>query len=55
MMNHVQQEAWIDMEEERRLLTLEALADVDAGNVIDHQVVQAWASSLDADKPLTVP
>jgi len=55
MMNHIQQEAWIDMEEERRLLTLEALADVDAGNVIDHQVVQAWASSLDGDKPLTVP
>ena len=47
--------AWIDQEEERRQLTLEALADVDAGHVIDHQAVQAWADSLDADKPLPVP
>ncbi|MEW6363635.1 MAG: ribbon-helix-helix domain-containing protein [Acidobacteriota bacterium] len=42
--------AWIDQEEERRKLTLEALADVDAGNVIDHQAVQAWADSLDSGK-----
>ncbi len=35
--------AWVDQEEERRRLTLEALADVDAGRVIDHQAVQAWA------------
>lgn len=47
--------AWIDQEEERRRLTLEALADVDAGRVIDHQAVQAWADSLDADTPLPVP
>jgi predicted transcriptional regulator len=47
--------AWIAQEEERRLLTLEALADVDAGRVIDHQSVQAWADSLDTDKPLPVP
>ena len=39
--------AWIAQEEERRRLTLEALADVDAGRVIDHQAVQAWADSLD--------
>ena len=38
--------------EERKRLTLEALADVDAGRVIDHQAVQAWADSLDSDKPL---
>jgi predicted transcriptional regulator len=44
--------AWIEQEEERRRLTLEALADVDAGRVIDHQAVQAWADSLDSDKPL---
>lgn len=31
--------AWIDQEEERRRLTLEALADVDTGRVIDHQSV----------------
>lgn len=47
--------AWVDQQEERRNLTLEALADVDAGRVVDHQAVQAWAASLSADTPLTVP
>ncbi len=47
--------AWIELEEERRRLTLEALADVDAGNVIDHQAIQAWADSLDTDSPLPIP
>jgi predicted transcriptional regulator len=47
--------AWIDQEEERRNLTLEGLADVDAGRVIDHQAVQAWADSLDGDEPLPPP
>ena len=42
--------AWIDQEEERSLLTHEALADVDAGRVIDHQAVQAWADSLSGDR-----
>ena len=46
---------WIGQEEERRRLTLEALADVDAGNVIDQQAVQQWANSLDSDKPLPAP
>jgi len=47
--------AWIDQEEDRRRLTLEALADVDSGQVIDHQAVQAWADSLLTDKPLSLP
>lgn len=47
--------AWIDQEEERRRLTLEALADVDAGRVIDQQAVQAWADSLGTDHPLPAP
>jgi predicted transcriptional regulator len=47
--------AWIDQEEERHQLTLEALADVDAGNVIEHQAVEAWADSLDTDMPLPIP
>jgi len=47
--------AWIDQEEERNRLTREALADVDAGRVIDHQAVQAWADSLDTSQPLPVP
>lgn len=47
--------AWIAQEEERDRLTLEALADVDAGRVIEHQAVQAWADSLSADEPLSAP
>ncbi|AHG48030.1 CopG family transcripitonal regulator (plasmid) [Rhizobium leguminosarum bv. trifolii CB782] len=47
--------AWIDQEEERRRLTLEALADVESGNVVDHQSVQAWADSLDSDEPISLP
>ncbi|WP_460156692.1 CopG family ribbon-helix-helix protein [Pseudomonas sp. S2_H10] len=47
--------AWLDQEEERSRLTREALADVDAGRVIDHQAVQAWAESLGTDSPLPVP
>lgn len=40
---------WIDQEEKRSRLTHEALADVDAGRVIDHQAVQAWVESLNTD------
>jgi predicted transcriptional regulator len=47
--------SWIALEEERDRLTQEALADVDAGRVIDHQAVQSWADRLDADEPLPVP
>jgi len=42
--------AWVDQEEERHRLTLEALADVDEGRVIEHQAVQAWAEGLNAEK-----
>ncbi|MCA0211512.1 MAG: ribbon-helix-helix domain-containing protein [Proteobacteria bacterium] len=47
--------AWVDQEEERHRMTLEALADVDAGRVIDHQAIQAWADSLGTDTPLPPP
>lgn len=47
--------AWLDQEEERERLTREALSDVDNGNVIDHQAVQAWADSLSGDEPLPTP
>lgn len=47
--------AWVDQEEVRSRLTREALADVDAGRVIDHQAVQAWADSLDTEHPLAEP
>ncbi len=47
--------AWVDQEEERYRLTLEALEDVNNNNVIDHQSVQAWADSLSSDNPLKTP
>lgn len=46
---------WVEHEEERHKMTLEALDDVDAGHVIDHQAVQDWAASLGTDKPLHKP
>lgn len=47
--------SWIAQEEERDRLTHEALADVEAGRVIDHQAVQAWAASLSTDEHLAMP
>ncbi|SCB29353.1 Predicted transcriptional regulator [Rhizobium hainanense] len=47
--------AWLDQEEKRERLTREALSDVDNGNVIDHQAVQAWVDSLSTDDPLPAP
>ncbi|MGB3898254.1 MAG: ribbon-helix-helix domain-containing protein [Mesorhizobium sp.] len=47
--------AFVEGEEERRRLTLEALEDVDAGRVIDHQAVLAWAESLESDQPMPLP
>jgi len=47
--------AWVEQEEERDRLTRAALADVDAGKVVDHASVQAWADSLGTDKPLPLP
>jgi predicted transcriptional regulator len=47
--------AWVEQEEERSRLTREAMADVDTGNVIDHQSMQAWADSLGTDSPLPPP
>jgi predicted transcriptional regulator len=39
--------AWVDREEEYRRLTLEGLADVDGGRLVDHAAIQAWAESLE--------
>lgn len=47
--------AWVEQEEERRRMTLEGMADVEAGQVIEHQSVLAWAESLSTNKPLAVP
>ena len=46
---------WIEQEEEHNRLTREAFADVDSGNVIEHQAVLTWADSLDSDTPLPKP
>lgn len=47
--------AWVDLEEERHRMTLEALADVDAGRLIDQAELLAWAESLSSGKPLPPP
>ncbi|SJM90951.1 CopG family ribbon-helix-helix protein [Crenothrix polyspora] len=39
--------SWVALEAKRHQLTLEGLADVDAGRVVDHASVAAWAESLD--------
>lgn len=41
--------AWL-REEDRHQATLEALAQVDAGETIDHEVVKAWAKKLIAEQ-----
>lgn len=45
----------LSQKEKRRHLTLEALVSVDEGNTVDHRFVQAWADSLDGDKPVLLP
>ena len=47
--------AWVEQEEQRYRLTLEALADVDAGRTVDHDNVEKWVDSLDSEKPLPMP
>jgi predicted transcriptional regulator len=47
--------AWIAQEETRDRLTQEALANVDAGLLIDHLAVQAWADSLGTERAQPLP
>jgi predicted transcriptional regulator len=47
--------AWVEQEEQRYRLTLEALADVDAGRTVDHDDVETWVDSLDSEQPLPMP
>lgn len=37
---------WVSQEEERDRMTREALASVDAGRVVPHEQVKAWAAGL---------
>ena len=39
----------------RHKMTLDGLADVDAGRLIDHECVLAWVDSLGTDNPLPPP
>ena len=47
--------AWVDQEEERHRLVLEALVEVDTGHVLSHDSVTEWAASLSTDEPLPPP
>ena len=40
----------VELEAKRQKLTLEGLADVDAGRVVDHASINAWVKNL--DKPV---
>lgn len=42
-------------EEAHERMTRDALAAVDAGRTVDHQVVQAWADDLDTERQLPPP
>lgn len=48
-------EDFIGLEEQRHQMTLEALAAVDQGQVIAHEEVLEWATSLSTENPLPVP
>ncbi len=42
--------SYVALEEERRRLTHEALADVKAGRTHEHAEIEAWAANLGASK-----
>lgn len=46
---------WVRWEDEKHQMLLEGLADIDAGRVIEHDAVVAWAESLATDTPLPPP
>ena len=46
---------WVAQQEERHRLLQEALAEVDAGMVVDHELVAAWADRLGLDEELPPP
>jgi len=37
---------YVALERSRRELTLEAMAEVDAGHTVDHREIEAWVTSL---------
>lgn len=46
---------WQNLENERRRLTLQSIADGDAGRVVPHEEVEAWMESLGTDNPRPFP
>ena len=46
---------WVDWEEEKHRRTLQGLADIDAGRVVSHEKMEAWANSLGTDDPAPPP
>jgi predicted transcriptional regulator len=42
--------SYVALEEKRRRLTLEALADVDAKRTVDHAEIEVWAEELGKPK-----
>ena len=42
--------SYVALEEKRHRLTLEALADVDAGRTLEHVEVERWVESLEQSK-----
>ncbi|HEX7048104.1 MAG TPA: ribbon-helix-helix domain-containing protein [Gammaproteobacteria bacterium] len=47
--------AWVEQEERRHEMTLEALESVDAGRTVPHEDVLAWASRLGSKDIVSVP
>jgi predicted transcriptional regulator len=47
--------AFVEREEMRRKMTLDGMADVDAGRGVSHDQVKAWAASLSSSKPAPIP
>ena len=47
--------AYVEREAERYRLTMDAMADVDAGAGVSHEDVKAWAASLGTDQPGQLP
>jgi predicted transcriptional regulator len=46
---------WIAWEEEKLRMTLDALHEVDRGELVEDEAVAAWIDSLDTADPLPVP
>lgn len=47
--------AYVNRESERYRMTLEAMADVDAGLGVTHHEVKMWAASLCTESPKPLP